>query len=98
MSQEETCTLITRWVAGLSVPVAMLARAFCRPHFYLPLNGLQRLAFTVWLYLDGTRTYRYWSILKRIEEPHIASKVLEEIFGTNDDVIAEVYSEMASRM
>ena len=73
----------------------MLARASRRPQLALLLNGFQRLVFTAWVYLDGMRAYRYWSLLEKIEEPHKAAKALEMVFGSNDDEIAEVYSAMA---
>ena len=92
ISQEKGYTLITRWVAGLSVPLAMLARASRRPQFALFLNGLQRLVFTAWVYLEGTRSYRYWSILKRFEEPDKVAKALEKFSDSNDDIINKVYA------
>ena len=73
----------------------MLARASRRPQLVLLLNGLQRVVFTAWAYLDGIRIYRYWSLLKKIEEPHKAAKALEVMFGSNDDAIAKMYSAMA---
>ena len=95
ISQEDKCTLITRWATALSVPFAMLARASRRPQLALFFNGLQRLVFTAWVYIDGMRAYRYWSLMKKIEEPHKAAKALEVILGSNDDAIARVYSALA---
>ena len=72
--------------------LAMLARASRRPQFALFLNGSQRLVFTAWVYLEGTRSYRYWSILKRFEEPDKVAKALEKFSGSNDDIINKVYA------
>ncbi|KAI0762339.1 hypothetical protein C8Q74DRAFT_1371400 [Fomes fomentarius] len=80
---------------GLSVPFALRARRMGRRALYLPMNGVQRLIFYAWVYVETFVWLGQWEYLERIEDRHGMAMLLRRIFQGIDKEVTEMRQAFA---
>ena len=82
----------------LSIPFGMLARWTRRPLLFRPVNGMQRLMFGLYLYLDLGRENQHWRYIQQIQDKEQCAKAMTHVFGDFEEDIQYAQEEGLSRI